>query len=49
MLANLLQCDVMLLIMQTILKRALDLKARSFAESHLQKVITHTHIVIRVI
>lgn len=38
MLANLLQCDVMLLIMQTVLKRAIDLKARSFSESHLQKV-----------
>lgn len=38
MLANLLQCDVMLLIMQTVLKRAVDLKARCFSESHLQKV-----------
>lgn len=38
MLANLLQCDVMLLIMQTVLKRAIDLKARSFSDSHLQKV-----------
>lgn len=38
LLANLLQCDVMLLIMQTVLKRALDLKARSFSDSHLQKV-----------
>lgn len=38
MLANLLQCDVMLLIMHTVLKRAIDLKARSFSESHLQKV-----------
>lgn len=28
----------MLLIMQTVLKRALDLKARSFSDSHLQKV-----------
>lgn len=39
MLANLLQCDVMLLVMQTVLKRALDLRARRFSESHLQKVI----------
>ncbi|KAG4075561.1 hypothetical protein HA402_003386 [Bradysia odoriphaga] len=39
LLANLLQCDVMLLIMQTVLKRALDLKARSFSDSHLQKVL----------
>lgn len=38
LLANLLQCDVMLLLMQTVLKRALDLKARSFSDSHLQKV-----------
>lgn len=38
MIANLLQCDVMLLIMQTVLKRSLDLKALSFSESHLQKV-----------
>lgn len=37
-LVNLLQCDVMLSIMQTVLERALDLKARSFSESHLQKV-----------
>lgn len=38
MLANLLQCDVMLLIMQTVLKRAHDLKTKSFSDSHLQKV-----------
>lgn len=38
MIANLLQCDVMLLLMQTVLKRAIDLKARIFSESHLQKV-----------
>lgn len=37
--ANLLQCDVMLLVMQTVLKRSLDLNARSFSESHLQKVL----------
>lgn len=38
MIANLLQCDVMLLIMQTVLKRALDLKAITFSESHVQRV-----------
>lgn len=38
MLVNILQCDVMLLMMQTVLERAIDLKARSFSESHLQKV-----------
>lgn len=45
MLANLLQCDVMMLIVQTVLKRALDLKARSFSDSHLQKVYNVTHMV----
>lgn len=44
MLTNLLQCDVMLLIMQTILKRANDLKARSFSDSHLQKVIMNSFV-----
>lgn len=39
MLTNLLQCDVMLLVMQTVLKRSLDLKARCFTDSHLQKVL----------
>lgn len=39
MIANLLQCDVMLLVMQTVLKRALNLKAKTFSESHLQKVL----------
>lgn len=39
MMANLLQCDVMLLVMQTVLKRSLDLNARSFSEGHLQKVL----------
>lgn len=39
MLANLLQCDVMLVIIQTVLKRALDLKAITFSESHLQRVL----------
>lgn len=36
--ANILQCDVMLHLMQTVLSRGLDLKAQSFQESHLQKV-----------
>lgn len=44
MLANLLQSDVMLLVMQTVLKRAIDLKARSFSESHLQKVSERKHL-----
>lgn len=39
MIANLLQCDVMLLIMQTVLKRALDLKAITFSESHVQRTL----------
>ncbi|XP_062536364.1 E3 ubiquitin-protein ligase UBR1 [Armigeres subalbatus] len=39
MLANLLQCDVMLLIMQTVLRRALDLKAITFSESHVQRIL----------
>lgn len=34
-----LNCDVMLLVMETVLRRSLDLKARHFAESHLQKVL----------
>lgn len=38
MLVNILQSDVMLLMMKTVLERALDLKARCFSESHLQKV-----------
>lgn len=38
MIANMLQCDVMLLVMQTVLKRGLDLKAITFSESHLAKV-----------
>lgn len=32
-------CDVMLLVMETVLRRSLDLKARHFSESHLQKVV----------
>lgn len=39
MLANLLQCDVMLVIMHTVLKRSLDLKAITFSESHVQRVL----------
>jgi E3 ubiquitin-protein ligase UBR2 len=38
MLANLLQCDVMMLIIQTVLTQSLDLNCQTFAESHLQKV-----------
>jgi E3 ubiquitin-protein ligase UBR2 len=38
MIANLLQSDVMLLIMQTVLKQAIDLTCQTFAEGHLQKV-----------
>lgn len=38
MIANMLQCDVMLQVIQTVLKRALDLKAITFSESHLAKV-----------
>lgn len=38
MIANLLQCDVMLLIMKNVLKQALDLSCQTFAEGHLQKV-----------
>lgn len=45
MLANLLQCDVMLLIMQTVLNRAHDLKSKSFSDSHLQKVNIHFVVV----
>ncbi|CAH0560295.1 unnamed protein product [Brassicogethes aeneus] len=39
MLANLLQCDVMLYLMETVLKRCIDLRARSFSESQLHKVL----------
>lgn len=39
MVVNLLQCDVMLHVMQTILERCLDLKARSFTELQLHKVL----------
>lgn len=34
-----LSCDVMLLIMETVLKRSLDLRARHWTESHLHKVV----------
>lgn len=37
--ANLLQCDVMLHIMQTVLERALNLRARSFSEPQVHKII----------
>ncbi|XP_013101080.2 E3 ubiquitin-protein ligase UBR1 isoform X1 [Stomoxys calcitrans] len=37
--ANLLQCDVMMHLMKTILERALDLKRKSFQENHLQKIL----------
>lgn len=36
---NLLQCDVMLHIMQTVLERCINLKARSFSELQLHKVL----------
>jgi E3 ubiquitin-protein ligase UBR2 len=36
---NLLQCDVMLSIMQTVLTRTLDLKARSFSEPQVHKIL----------
>lgn len=39
MIANLLQCDVMLVIMKAVLRQSADLKSMVFAESHLQKVM----------
>ncbi|XP_011494451.1 PREDICTED: LOW QUALITY PROTEIN: E3 ubiquitin-protein ligase UBR2 [Ceratosolen solmsi marchali] len=36
---NLLQCDVMLSIMQTVITRTLDLKARSFSEPQVHKIL----------
>ncbi|CAH1958819.1 unnamed protein product [Acanthoscelides obtectus] len=39
MLVNLLQCDVMLHIMQTVLERCTNLRARSFSEPQLHKVL----------
>lgn len=41
MIANLLQCDVMLVIMKAVLRQSADLKSMTFAESHLQKVINY--------
>ncbi|XP_043277613.1 E3 ubiquitin-protein ligase UBR2 [Venturia canescens] len=37
--ANLLQCDVMLHIMQTVLERALNLRARTFSEPQVHKIL----------
>ena len=37
--ANLLQCDVMLSIMQIVITRTLDLKARSFSEPQVHKIL----------
>ncbi|KAI9581919.1 hypothetical protein GQX74_011414 [Glossina fuscipes] len=37
--ANLLQCDVMMHLINTILERAIDLKTKGFQENHLQKVL----------
>lgn len=39
MVANLLQCDVMLHIMQVVLERSVNLRARSFSEAQLHKVL----------
>lgn len=39
MIVNILQCDVMLLIIKTVLRKALDLKAITFSESHVQKTL----------
>lgn len=39
MMANLLQCDVMLHIMHIVLERSINLRARSFSESQLNKVL----------
>lgn len=39
MMANLLQCDVMLHIMHTVLERSWNLRARSFSEPQLNKVL----------
>ncbi|XP_017488477.1 PREDICTED: E3 ubiquitin-protein ligase UBR1 [Rhagoletis zephyria] len=37
--ANLLQCDVMMTILTTVLDRAIDVSSNSFAENHLQEVL----------
>jgi E3 ubiquitin-protein ligase UBR2 len=42
MIANLLQCDVMLLIMKTVLTQSADLNCQTFSEGHLQKVRTNS-------
>ncbi|XP_055586307.1 E3 ubiquitin-protein ligase UBR1-like isoform X2 [Uranotaenia lowii] len=39
MIVNLLQCDVMLLVFKTVFKQALNLKAVTFSESHVQRVL----------
>ena len=39
MMANLLQCDVMLHIMHVVLERSINLRARSFSEAQLHKVL----------
>lgn len=39
MIANLLQCDVMLHVMQIVLERSLNLRAQSFSEAQLHKVL----------
>ncbi|XP_014250464.1 E3 ubiquitin-protein ligase UBR2 [Cimex lectularius] len=39
MVANLLQCDVMLYLMRTVLERSLNLRSRSFSEAQLQKIL----------
>lgn len=39
MIVDLLQCDVMLHVMRTVLERCIDLKARSFSEVQLHKVL----------
>ncbi|XP_042869972.1 E3 ubiquitin-protein ligase UBR2-like isoform X5 [Penaeus japonicus] len=39
MIVNILQCDVFLHILKTVLKRMMDLKAQSVSESQLQKVL----------
>ena len=39
LIANLLQCDVMFHIMQTVLERALNLRARSYSEPQVHKIL----------
>lgn len=39
LLVNLLQCDVMLHIIQTVFERCLNLRARSYSENQLHKVL----------